>query len=352
MTNKKLKISLVLLLIACILCACNRESKKEDVGKPDYAVIRTSKYKECKTQIVLLDENLKYAGEKEIDYGNVGGCGFNIPTDMNGKTYEISQAYGDEMFPSKIIEIDDNDWSCKSYDFDRTNITDLAVTNKYVYAISNLNGVIYIEKCPINGGKKNIVTMKEEVEDGTGIYIYNVGDTLLYGILESSLSLYKCDFEGKKTELLTKIKDIGEMIPIFSEEYNGKLFLATSKNVLLISPDTGNTETINIPEGENDIKSIYKDGDILYISRAEFYEQNDNTEIIKYDLKSKKVMDTYKVKTSLMQFEVKNNKLVVITGDTILKYSLKDNGQVAKEGEYQVKSSKYQYISAGFFVDK
>ena len=176
MTNKKLKISLVLLLIACILCACNRESKKEDVGKPDYAVIRTSKYKECKTQIVLLDENLKYAGEKEIDYGNVGGCGFNIPTDMNGKTYEISQAYGDEMFPSKIIEIDDNDWSCKSYDFDRTNITDLAVTNKYVYAISNLNGVIYIEKCPINGGKKDIVTMKEEVEDGTGIYIYNVGD--------------------------------------------------------------------------------------------------------------------------------------------------------------------------------
>ena len=152
--------------------------------------------------------------------------------------------------------------------------------------------------------------------------------------------------------MLTKIKDIGEMIPIFSEEYNGKLVLATSKNVLLISPDTGNTETINIPEGENDIKSIYKDGDILYISRAEFYEQNDNTEIIKYDLKSKKVMDTYKVKTSLMQFEVKNNKLVVITGDTILKYSLKDNGQVAKEGEYQVKSSKYQYISAGFFVDK
>ena len=63
-------------------------------------------------------------------------------------------------------------------------------------------------------------------------------------------------------------------------------------------------------------------------------------------------MDTYKVKTSLMQFEVKNNKLVVITGDTILKYSLKDNGQVAKEGEYQVKSSKYQSISAGFFVDK
>ena len=87
---------------------------------------------------------------------------------MNGKTYEISQAYGDEMFPSKIIEIDDNDWSCKSYDFDRTNITDLAVTNKYVYAISNL-----------------------KVEDSTGIYIYNVGDTLLYGILESSLSLYK-----------------------------------------------------------------------------------------------------------------------------------------------------------------
>ena len=33
--------------------------------------------------------------------------------------------------------------------------------------------------------------MKEEVEDGTGIYIYNIGDTLLYGILESSLSLYK-----------------------------------------------------------------------------------------------------------------------------------------------------------------
>lgn len=42
-------------------------------------------------------------------------------------------------------------------------------------------------------------------------------------------------------------------------------------------------------------------------------------------------MDTYKVKTSLMQFEVKNNKLVVITGNTILKYSLKDNGQVAKK---------------------
>ena len=352
MINRKLKTGVCIFLIACVFSACSGDAKKENVGKPDYAVIRTSKYKECKTQIVLLDENLKYAGEKEIDYGNVGGCGFNIPTDMNGKTYEISQAYGDEMFPSKIIEIDDNDWSCKSYDFDRTNITDLAVTNKYVYAISNLNGVIYIEKCPINGGKKDIVTMKEEVEDGTGIYIYNVGDTLLYGILESSLSLYKCDFEGKKTELLTKIKDIGEMIPIFSEEYNGKLVLATSKNVLLISPDTGNTETINIPEGENDIKSIYEDGDILYISRAEFYEQNDNTEIIKYDLKSKKVMDTYKVKTSLMQFEVKNNKLVVITGDTILKYSLKDNGQVAKEGEYQVKSSKYQYISAGFFVDK
>lgn len=114
MINRKLKTGVCIFLIACVFSACSGDAKKE----------------------------------------NVGGCGFNIPTDMNGKTYEISQAYGDEMFPSKIIEIDDNDWSCKLYDFDRTNITDLAVTNKYVYAISNLNGVIYIEKCPINGGKK------------------------------------------------------------------------------------------------------------------------------------------------------------------------------------------------------
>lgn len=342
------KMPFLSLFVICLICGCAKQDVSKDLGKAEYAVIRTSPLKSEKTQTIFLDADMNYVGEKTYDFGNVGGCGFNIPFEDNNKIYDVSLAYGEDAFPSEVLEIDMENWECNSYDFDRTNITDLVVTDSYVYAISNLNAVTYIDRCPIGGGKDDIDTI--EIKGEVYTQLYNVGDKIFIG--EAGMTLYECNFEKKNISLFTKIKTSDSEEPLFSEEYGGKLILAGEQQLYFVSGENGDVRTADVPKGENEIKSLFLDGNFLYVSRAEFHMDNEDTMIIKYDLDTNQVVDTYKIPTDLMQFQVKDNNIIIISEESIIKYSLECGGKVAKIGEYQVETKGYRYVSSGFFVEK
>ena len=342
------KMSFLLLFVICLICGCAKQDVSKDLGKAEYAVIRTSALKSEKTQTIFLDADMNYVGEKTYDFGNVGGCGFNIPYENNDKVYDISLAYGKDAFPSKVLEISMENWECSSYDFDRTNITDLVVTDSYVYAISNLNAVTYIDRCPIGGGKDDIDTI--EIKDETYMELYNVGDKVFVG--EAGVTLHECNFEKKNISLFTKIKTSDGGEPVFSEEYGGELILAGDQELYFVSAENGDVRTVDVPKGENEIKSLFLDGNFLYVSRAELHMGNEDTMIIKYDLDTNQVVDTYKISTDLMQFQVKDNNIIIISEESIIKYSLERGGKTTKIGEYQAETKGYRYVSSGFFVEK
>lgn len=331
-----------------LISGCSKQEESKEVNQSEYVVIKTSSLKSEKTQTIFLDADMNYIGEQEYDYGNVGGCGYNVPFINDNKMYDISLAYGDDAAPSKVLEISMKDLICKSFDFDRTNITDLVVTDRYVYALSNLNKVTYIDRCPINGNKGDIDTI--EIADETFIYLYNVGDKVFVGKKESGLNLYQCDFEKKEISSFGVIEEFGGDEPIFSEEYGKELILAGNQQLYFISIENGDTRVVDIPDGKNEIKSLYLDADILYVSRAEFHQQNEDTVLVKYDLEENKILDTYALPTSLMQFQVKDNNIVVITEESVLKYSMKAGGEITKVGEYQVQVEGNQYVSSGYFI--
>lgn len=343
----KIKNIALIMFIAVFMCGCSGWNDTEYTKDYEYAVIRTSAKKYRKTQVIFLDSDMNYVGEKTYDYGEVGGCGFNPTFENDKKVYDISLAYGYDKDPSKILEMDTEDGSCVSYDFDRVNITDLVVTDSYVYAVSNLNMITYIDRCPINGTKDDIETI--EIKDVTCCWLYNVGDKVYAADLDTMGNFYLCDFDKGEAPLYEELSSQLAYEPLWSVEYGNDLIMAGAHKLYFFSTDTGVLRDVRMPEGTNEIKSLCLDGDILYVSRAEFHEENTDTVIYKYDLKTEKVIDTYEIPTALMQFEVRGNTIIIITDEQVLKYTLEEGGKATKVGEYTVETKSYQYVSAGFF---
>lgn len=78
------------LLMILLISGCSKQEESKEMNQSEYAVIKTSSLKSEKTQIIFLDADMNYIGEQEYDYGNVGGCGYNIPFINDNKMYDIS----------------------------------------------------------------------------------------------------------------------------------------------------------------------------------------------------------------------------------------------------------------------
>lgn len=336
------------LILSCVGCGNKeKEVSAEEIKGFDCAVIRTSADKKEKTDIVYLDKDLNELAVQTIDYGNVGQTQFRRPIEKNGYIYESSEAYGYDKNPSKMLRFNSETGELKVYDFDTVGITDYEVDDKNVYTVTNLNSSSRVDICPIDGDKIRTIEFADKVIDNIAV----VGNKLFYWQMvngtHSSLCRMNLDDETIKSNVA--LVDM-ENEPTFEAYADGSVFYGIDHQLLEVKAENGETKYYDLPESKNKAFAMYGNEDKIYIASNDVHGENNDTDIVVFDVKKRAVEKTYKLGETIMQFYVKDSKLYVLDhDDNLMIFEMDENGTCKKIKSKEMESEYEEYISSMFF---
>ncbi len=136
-----------LIVIALFLSVLGCQKKKEEPLNLNYtlATIKTSFDKESAT-ILLYDSDLNEVGQLYLPYAELG-VGRLFKMGRNGNSISVIPfGKNHEYDTRKVLELDTQTLGVKVFDLDRNNIVMSAISEKYIYAGSNLNSVSYLSQ--------------------------------------------------------------------------------------------------------------------------------------------------------------------------------------------------------------
>ena len=112
----------------------------------DLGVIQTTGSKN-NSVIDFYHGDFTQAGSLEFPYGSMDYHGFIEPIILEDHLFVIPQGLYYKKDLGIVLDIDLTDGTNKQIKFDRINITSAAVTRDYVFAASNLNQTVYLDRC-------------------------------------------------------------------------------------------------------------------------------------------------------------------------------------------------------------
>lgn len=331
--------------LVIFVTGCNAQ-EEETTGNREYAVIKSSMKYGDRTEIIYFDNRLNEIDIKKYEYGNVGECQFQYPIVKEDTLYEISLGYGEDKDNCNVLAINFKTDEIKKYKSNRVNITNFHVDDKYIYTISNLNKVTYIDRYVINGDDMQSIILENTI--AVDMFVCN---EMVYFYTERNgkYILNRTDFFTKQTEQILSDKINFEDGTNFNAIYNNQIYVPYGKDIIAISSDTSKFKVIKMPESENEVSGLYQDGRNLYVAQADTHAENSRLSIIQYDLEKQKIVNEYNTFSTLMQFSVKKDELYVISfEDELIKYNMKNGGQLEELKRIQLKTTGYQFVSAGF----
>lgn len=311
--------------LVIFVTGCNAQ-KEETTGNREYAVIKSSMKYGDRTEIIYFDNRLNEIDIKKYEYGNVGECQFQYPIVKEDTLYEISLGYGEDKDNCNVLAINFKTDEIKKYKSNRVNITNFHVDDKYIYTISNLNKVTYIDRYVINGDDMQSIILENTI--AVDMFVCN---EMVYFYTERNgkYILNRTDFFTKQTEQILSDKINFEDGTNFNAIYNNQIYVPYGKDIIAISSDTSKFKVIKMPESENEVSGLYQDGRNLYVAQADTHAENSRLSIIQYDLEKQKIVNEYNTFSTLMQFSVKKDELYVISfEDELIKYNMKNGGQL------------------------
>lgn len=345
----KKKRLIFLFALVVLVTGCNNTQESKVTNNREYAVIKSSMKYGDKTEITYFDKQLNQVGIQKYEYGNVGEFQYLYPVVKNEILYEISLGYGYDKDNCKIIAINLKTDQIKEYKLDRVNITSFYVDDKYIYAISNLNRVTYIDRYVIGGDDMQSIILENTIS--VDMFVCNE-KVYFYTEQNGKSILNRTDFFTKHTEKVLSDKINFEDGTNFNVIYNNRIYVPYGKDIVAISPDTLKFEVIKMPESGNAVSGLYQDGHNLYVAQADTHGENSKLCMIQYDLKEQKIVNEYKTFSTLMQFSVKKDELYVLSfEDELIKFHMKNDGQLKELKRKQLKTTGYQFVSAGFICN-
>ncbi len=317
---------LILLCMLVIFVTGCTTQKHEPTYNREYAVIKSSMKYGDRTEITYFDNQLNKVDIQKYKYGNVGECQFQYPIVKEDTLYEISLGYGEDKDNCNILAINFKTDEIKKYKSNRVNITNFYVDDKYIYAISNLNKVTYIDRYLIDGDDMQSIILENTIS--VDMFVCNEM-VYFYTEQDGKNILSRTDFYTKKIEKVLSDKIRFEDGTNFNANYNNRIYVPYGKDIVAISSDTSKFKVIKMPESENEVSGLYQDGRNLYIAQADTHGENSKLCIIQYDLEKQKIVNEYKTFSTLMQFSVKKDELYIISfEDELTKYNMKSDGQL------------------------
>lgn len=328
------------------LTACkSTQVKEKTLEEYDYGVIATSIQEEG-TEVILLDSEFDVTSKEQCEYGSIGGNSYRYPIIKDDTLYEISLGNGYDKNDCGIVKMNLNTKEFESIPVDRVNITDLVVSDEYLYTVSNLNRTTYIDRYPIKDGEQESYILEDSI--GLDLCLWENQLFVFIGEVDSYM-MYHVDFN---TMTHNKIFDLTEYCmednePCFYACYEDYIYLPCNQNLLQLDMKNQSIQVIELTR--DGAFGLYQIEDKFYIACGNRFNPADDTYILEYDARNQVFTNEYEINHGVMQF-VLDNELLVILGmdDNLYEYELSDSGECSLKRQSVLEHGENQYIAALF----
>ena len=322
-----LKTKLVTALVSIILLTgCGGSASYS----PDFdlGVIQTTGSRN-KSIIDFYRDDYTKVGSMTLPFGSMDYHGFIEPIIREDHLFVIPQGLYDKKDLGIVLDIDLTDGTNKQIKFDRINITSAVVTEDYVYAASNLNQIVYLDRYDRKTQKIDTVTlagwMLHNVEAHNGKLVGAGLD--MSDVTTPKVSMFEFDFAaGSYKELadLTPYAFDSEP-PIHIRSQGSKIYM-TSNDQLLVYDDLSKTiQAEMLPDGM--ARQMLIEGDEMFILHADIVGGSRESSLTIMNL-SDQTLKNYPLGETIWQLVKAGDTIsgLDLTDKAIHRYELNDKG--------------------------
>lgn len=307
----KLIISLFIVLLLTGCGGSTPYSPEFDLG-----VIQTTGSKN-KSIIDFYQDDFTKMGSLSLPYGSMDYNGFIEPIIREDHLYVIPNGLSHKKDLGIVLDIDLSDGTNKKIKFGRINITSAVVTDDYIYAASNLNQMVYLDRYDRATQKIDTVTlagwMLHNVEAHNGKLVGAGLD--MSDVTTPKVSLFEFDFtsgEHKELANLTSYAFDSEP-PVHILSHGSKIYMTSNDQLLVYDDQTGTLQAEKLPD-----ELAYQmliEGDKMFILHADIVTGDREASLTIFNLADK----------SMMNYPMgERNQQLVKDGDKIYGLDLKE----------------------------
>lgn len=310
-----------------------------------YGVI-SSYEQDSDSKLLCFDEKLNLLSERKIKTSNIGGYWTHMPIVLNNHVYEISLGQGVDKDNCAIISIDLETGELQSYPFsNRVNITDFEVTEKYIYAISNLNGQTYIDRYSFE--EQNTVSYIVDMIgvdmclSGKDLYLF-VNDTKTY-------KMYQIDIDNQKAEEVLDLTSYYKEYEAFGirADFQESIYIPHGNEILKYTKKDEKLKEIPLVYGN--AYGVCQNNSTLYVSCTDLHDSQSESDIVVLNMDTDEILQEYHIGNSIEQFWVVGDKLIVLGQDSVLyTYNMQENNVCMLENKKNLGEQGYDFLSALF----
>lgn len=339
---------LLFLLTAFTLCACNHKQEVPPTSiNFSIGVIQTAS-QTGRTNFLFYDSSLTCIHTLRTNYGLVGQYGYGMPCVKDGVMYELSLGNDYTKDFGTVLALTLQTGAIKEYKFDRVNLTDLSVTKDYIYTISNLNQITYIDRYSFSTKTIDSVEVKGNFLLNLCVYkneLYAFGGDL------ESYDMYQVDFEKHTCTAIYDLSNwyLGQGDPNYFAEYHDCLYFPCQDKLLQYSPTTNKLKEYSLPY--DNAWGLVLQNDNLYISCVDRFSENASSKILVFNPDTEEITSTYELDTSIMQFTIQQNTLYILNQSGLYQYHLDSNNRCTLQSQAKLTSPAKDIHVSGMFLN-
>ncbi len=230
------------------------------------------------TRLEYLDDEFKNIDETVFPYSGLGFNGYENECRTQDYLYLNPKGTVAERDAGVVLRLDMKDQSVSEYDFDRINVTSFTSDDEYIYAVSNLNNVCYLDRMCTADMELVSISTNDMILDSAAVI-----DGKMYSFqidCDENYELCCVDFEKKEVEKIQTVT--GDSPPCFLVPYGKDLLFTCGKGLLVYDTGSGLYREISLPH--EDAYNLSVQGDTLTVGYTNIHGF-DNGLIELYDLK-------------------------------------------------------------------
>lgn len=345
--SKLIKLNLILFFVFMLVACMPKEIKNPEAIK--IGVVETSGT-HYKSVIHWYDQDLEVIDQHTLSYASLGNT-FVKPTYYEEEIFLIPEGIFTKKDTEKVISIDKNDFEIKEYSVPNIALQDVAVTDDYIFTISNLNYVTHLSRVD-----KKSQEFTEITYDGalmTSI-IANDNKLFIFGNMNRQIEnefIYVMDVDFNMLETID-LKDVGRGAYKFLVDEQ-TLYASISRaiddraiaSILKLNLDSYAFEIIELDILEPD--SLVKYKDTLIIAHNDI-TTGKGSKVSVLNLKTFE-KDTFDLGSDLAYMDVYKNYLVTSDAENLSLFDIEKDFKLLKEISVDKKADTY--LSSIIIID-
>lgn len=285
-----------------------------------------------------------------LPYGSMDYVGFIEPIVQKNHLFVIPNGLSTKKDLGIVLDIDLTDGSNKKVEFDRINITSIQVTDEYIFAASNFNQTVYLDRYQRQNKTTDTVKLNDWMVLNVGVHN---GQLLATGLEmsesnSSKVSLLRFNFEAGSYEELADLSPYSfESEPPTHILSYGHIVFMTSNDQFLIYNDQLNTiESKKLPD--NMAQQMLIDGDRIFILHSDIVGSSRESSLTILKLQDY-TMDNYPLGETIWQLTKSGNTLfgLDLNDRAVHVFDVNETG-IAKKSTHILTLDEGLYLSAIF----